>query len=50
MPNKFYGDKTLFTSYKTPPSIFFVTSAKLIIFNVINFFIKLPLTDLDALS
>ena len=44
MPDEFHGDKTLLTSYETPIfSLLATSSVKLMIFNVIKFFMKPPL-------
>jgi len=43
VPDEFHGDEIFLTSHKTSSFFFLATSAKLIIFNVMKLYIKLPL-------
>jgi hypothetical protein len=43
VPDEFHGNKTLFTSHETPFFSLLAMSAKMIVFNTIKLFIKLPL-------
>ena len=43
MPDKFHGNKTLLTTYKTPSFSLLTTPTKSMIFNVIKLSMKFPL-------
>jgi len=41
MSDEFYGDEILFTSHETPSFSLLVMSTKLMIFNIMEYFMKL---------
>ena len=43
MPNEFHDDETLLTSHETPSFFLLAMSTKVIVFNVMKPYMKLPL-------